>query len=413
MNKAIVLAGGQGTRLWPLTAVRPKPLVPMASRPVMAYLLEWLRHHGIREVLVTLHYRAEDIRQAFGAGQSFGLEVTYQVEEEPLGTAGAVRAASNWVDGKPFLIVSGDALTDVDLSTLCRFHQESGGWMTLGLKRVSDPWRFGVAELAEGGLLSRFQEKPQPGHAISELANTGIYCVEPRVLELVPKGQKSDWSCDLFPRLLADGLPLFGFELEGYWRDVGSLSDYHRAQVDALERKLRLELPATEVRPGIYQGAGTRVASSAVIEGPVLLGAGSRVEPEALILPGSIVGEGAVVRSGACLWNAVIGAGCYVGPTAVLRDCLVDDCVHLGAGAQVWEGAVIGLGCHVAPGLRVAGGVRIEPGEMLLAIDAADPDGREIDAHAHPARRERQAPPIRTHDAPALEESPEPAILPR
>jgi mannose-1-phosphate guanylyltransferase / phosphomannomutase len=413
MRKAIVMAGGHGTRLWPLTAVRPKPLVPIANRPVMAYLLEWLRRHGIHEVLVTLHYRAEDVRQSFGRGQSFGLELTYRVEEEPLGTAGSVRAATDWVDGEPLLIVSGDALTDVDLSALTRFHEQSGGWMTLGLKRVLDLSRFGVAELDERGLMVRFQEKPQPGHEISRLANTGIYCVEPQVLEQIPAGQSYDWSHDLFPQLLAQGLPLFGHELDGYWCDVRSISDYRRAQRDALEGKLHLELPATARGAGIYLGEDARVASSAVIEGPVLVGAGSRIEPEALILPGSVVGEGSVVRSGACLWNAVIGAGCYVGPTAVLRDCLLDDYVRVGAGAMVTEGAVIGLGCRMAPGLRIGRGVRIEPEQMLLAADDTDPGGGEEVANRSGNRWGRHDPPVRTQDPSAVEQEPEPAGVSR
>ena len=167
MNKAIVMAGGQGSRLWPLTAIRPKPLVPVANRPVIAHLLHWLRRYHLSEVLVALHYRAEDIRRALGNGRDYGLRITYQVESEPLGTAGCVKAAEGWIAGEPFLIASGDALTDVDLTALQRQHGTRRAWVTLGLKRVHDPSHFGVVGLDAEGRVQRFQEKPGQGRAFS------------------------------------------------------------------------------------------------------------------------------------------------------------------------------------------------------------------------------------------------------
>src|SRR5215212_7987463 len=177
MRKAIVMAGGQGSRLRPLTLTRPKPMVPVANRPVMAHILDWLRSHGFSEVLVTLHYRADDIRRAFGDGRSLGLKITYRVEDEPLGTAGSVKFAQDWIANEPFLIASGDALTDLDLAPLLQRHRDTGAWLTLGLKHVEDPSQYGVVATAEQGRVTRFQEKPGAGRAFSNLANTGIYCV--------------------------------------------------------------------------------------------------------------------------------------------------------------------------------------------------------------------------------------------
>lgn len=215
MRKAIVMAGGRGSRLRPLTLTRPKPLVPVANRPVMAHILEWLRDHGFSEVLVTLHYRAADVCRAIGDGRSFGLKITYQVEEEPVGTAGSVKLAESWIANEPFLVASGDALTDVNLIRFIQRHRETGAWLTLGLKHVQDPSQYGVVELDGRGRVLRFQEKPGIGRAFSHLANTGIYCVEPEVLERVPRGQACDWSRDVFPQLLAEGLPLFGHAATG------------------------------------------------------------------------------------------------------------------------------------------------------------------------------------------------------
>ncbi len=365
MRKAIVMAGGQGSRLRPLTLTRPKPMVPVANRPVMAHILEWLQGHGFSEVLVTLHYRAEDIRRAFGDGRSLGLKITYRVEEEPLGTAGSVKFAEDWIAGEPFLIASGDALTDLDLGTLLRRHRETGAWLTLGLKNVEDPSQYGVVGLDPRGRISRFQEKPGPGRAFSNLANTGIYCVEPRVLERVPRGRAYDWSRDVFPQLLADGKPLFGQALDGYWCDIGCMNDYRRGQRDALEGAVRVSLPGQAVRPGVWIGPNVRIAPGAVVEGPVLIGAGSRIERDALVLPGSVLGERTVVRAGACVWNAVLGAECEVGLGAVVRDCVVAEETRVGAGCSVSEGAVVGRGCRLTAAARVGDGERVEPDQVL------------------------------------------------
>jgi mannose-1-phosphate guanylyltransferase/phosphomannomutase len=366
VSKAIVMAGGMGSRLRPLTLTRPKPMLPVANRPVMAHILEWLRGHGFSEVLVTLHYRAEDIRRAFGDGRSLGLKITYRVEEKPLGTAGSVKAAEDWIGGEPFLIASGDALTDMDLAALRRRHQESGACLTLGLKHVPDPAQYGVVEVDDRGRVVRFQEKPGPGRAFSNLANTGIYWVEPHVLERVPLDRPYDWSRDVFPELLAAGLPLFGQGLDGYWCDIGSMTDYHRGQRDALEGAVRVALPGTAIQPGIWLGPNVRVAPGAVVEGPVLLGSGCRIERDARVGPGSILGERTIVRTGACVWNAVVGAGCEVGPRAVVRDCVVGEGAWIGADCSVTDGAVVGDGCGLPAAVRLSAGQRVEADQGLL-----------------------------------------------
>jgi mannose-1-phosphate guanylyltransferase / phosphomannomutase len=387
MRKAIVMAGGQGSRLRPLTLSRPKPLVPVANRPVLAHILEWLRRHGVSQVLLTLHYRAGDIQRTLGNGRAFGLDITYRIEEQPLGTAGSVKFAEDWINQEPFLIASGDALTDLDLTALLRHHRRTGAWLTLGLKHVQDPSQYGVVELDGRGRVARFQEKPGPGQALSRLANTGIYCVEPQVLARVPRGTTYDWSRDVFPGLLAKGLPLYGQELSGYWCDIGSLSDYRRGQRDALEGTVQVRLPGTEAQPGVWTGPGVKIEPGAVLEGPVLLGAGCRVDRDALVLPGSVIGEQTVVRAGACVWNAILGAGCQIGPRAVVRDCILDAQVSVGAGGSVSDGAVVGQGCRLPRGIRLGEGQRIEPGTVptdsrtdtqpIAAVPSALPGGLE------------------------------------
>lgn len=383
MGKAIVMAGGLGSRLRPLTLTRPKPMLPVANRPVMAHILEWLRGHDFCEVLVTLHYRAEEIRRAFGDGRALGLKITYRVEEEPLGTAGSVKAAEDWIGGEPFLIASGDALTDMDLTALRRRHQESGAWLTLGLKHVKDPTQYGVVEVDDHGRVDRFQEKPGPGEAISDLANTGIYWVEPQLLARVPSRQAYDWSRDVFPAMLVDGLPLFGQGLDGYWCDIGSMNDYRRGQRDALEGVVRVSLPGTAAEPGVWHGPGARVVPGAVVEGPVLLGAGCRIERNARVLPGTILGDRTIVRAGACVDNAVLGAGCEVGSRAVVRDCVLGEGVRIGAGCRVSDGAVIGDNCRLTAAMAIDAGRRVEANQMLSGVPAAP----ALPAGSSPRRR--------------------------
>ena len=300
-----------------------------------------------------------------------GCKITYRVEDEPLGTAGSVKFAEDWIGGEPFLIASGDALTDLDLSSLLRRHRETGAWLTLGLKHVEDPSEYGVVELDGRGRVARFQEKPGPGRAFSNLANTGIYCVEPQVLSRIPSGRPYDWSRDVFPQLLAEGLPLYGHGLDGYWCDIGSMNDYRRGQRDALDGAVRVTLPGDPVRPGIWMGPNVRIAPGAVIEGPVLLGAGCKIEKDALVLPGSVIGDRTVVRAGACVWNAVLGAECEVGSSAVVRDCVVGEETRVGTNCTVTEGAVIGRGCRLVAAMQVGSGARIDPDQVLSGAPPA------------------------------------------
>jgi mannose-1-phosphate guanylyltransferase/phosphomannomutase len=341
--------------------------MPVANRPVLAHILDWLRHHGFTDILLTLHYRADDIRRACGDGRTLGLKLTYRVEEQPLGTAGSVKFAEDWIGGEPFLIASGDALTDLDLTSLIRHHRRTGAWFTLGLKPVEDPSQYGVVELDRRGRVARFQEKPGPGHAFSKLANTGIYCVEPQVLGRIPVGRAYDWSRDVFPHLLSDGLPLYGRALDGYWCDIGSMDDYRRGQRDALRGAVQVSLPGASVRPGIWMGSNVRVAQGVVIEGPALIGMGCRIEKDALVLPGSVLGDHTIVRAGACVWNAVVGAECEIGANAVVRDCVIGEETRVGSQSSVTDGAVVGRGCRLAAGTRIAEGQRLEPDQVIAA----------------------------------------------
>src|SRR6185312_5660227 len=239
--KAVVMAGGEGTRLRPLTSNQPKPMVPVAGKPCMEHILELVRGHGLTNVVATLAYMPQVIRGYFGEGSQLGLELDYSVEEVPAGTAGSVKLLEHYLD-ETFLVVSGDALTDMDLSALLAAHRESGAAATLALKRVPDPLEFGVVITGEDGQIERFLEKPTWGEVFSDTINTGIYVIEPEVLSFIPPGEEFDFAHDLFPLLLDKGMPMYGYAPEGEWTDVGNLEAYLEVHRDVLDRRVQVEM---------------------------------------------------------------------------------------------------------------------------------------------------------------------------
>lgn len=251
--KAVIMAGGMGSRLKAITGDRPKPMVPLLGRPLMEYILELLRSQGFDQVCAAVRYRAGDIMAHFGDGSRFGVEMQYRVEEEPLGTAGAVKNCRDFYGGEDFLVISGDAACDFRLSRLMEEHKRRGAAVTLALCRHSEPLSYGLAVTDGEGRIRSFVEKPDWSRVVTDLVNTGIYVISPRIMELVPEGREFDFAKDLFPLLLSRGELLLGLPMEGYWCDVGSPLSYYRCCADALEGKLRLDFPEL-FRPPIPSG---------------------------------------------------------------------------------------------------------------------------------------------------------------
>ena len=241
--KAVVMAGGEGTRLRAVTGTLPKPLAPLLGRPIMEHILLLLRSYGVEEVCASLRYGAEEIRRAFGDGESLGLRLAYRVEERPLGTAGGVKNCADFIGGEDVLVISGDAVCDFDLGLLMRRHRESGAAVTLALSKQASPLRYGLAVTDGDGRVRSFVEKPAWPRVVTDLVNTGIYVVSPRALALVPKDSFFDFAKDLFPLLLEKGETLLGVPLEGYWCDAGTPLSYYQCCVDALEGRLKLDVP--------------------------------------------------------------------------------------------------------------------------------------------------------------------------
>ena len=260
------MAGGEGTRLRPITSLRPKPMVPIVNQPVMEHIIGLVKHHGIDEVVATLAFMPRTIQDYFGAGEEWGVEIGYAVEESPLGTAGSVKNAQHLLGtDEPFLIISGDAVTDIDLTEVLNFHKERGGAVTIALKRVSDPLDFGVVITAEDGLVERFLEKPSWGQVFSDTINTGIYVIEPWVLDYIPEGEPYDFSADLFPRLMEDGHEIYGIAVEGYWCDVGSRESYMQVHRDILDGLVKVFIPGIHAREGLWVSESARIDDTATL----------------------------------------------------------------------------------------------------------------------------------------------------
>lgn len=246
--KAIIMAGGMGTRLRAVSGETPKPMVPMLGRPMMEHIVTLLRQNGFDDICAALRYRAGDIMAHFGDGSRFGVSMQYRIETEPLGTAGGVKNCEDFYAGDDFLVISGDAACDFELSRLMDEHKSRGAAVTLALCRNPNPLNYGLAVTDDNGRIRSFVEKPDWQHVVTDLVNTGIYAVSPRAMELVPKNGAFDFARDLFPRLLQADESLVGLTLDGYWCDIGTPADYYRCCADALSGKLRLELPESFVR---------------------------------------------------------------------------------------------------------------------------------------------------------------------
>ena len=363
--RAVLMAGGSGTRLRPLTCDLPKPMVPLLNRPIAEHIIYLLKHHGIDEVIATLHYLPDILRDYFQDGSKFGVRMSYAVEEEtPLGTAGCVKNVEELL-GETFLVISGDSVTDFDLTQAIAFHHDRGAKATIVLKRVDNPLDFGVVITDETGRIQRFLEKPSTSEVFSDTVNTGIYILEPEVLRNIPKGQEADFSKDLFPMLLDQGTPLYGYIAEGYWCDVGSLDAYRSAQYAALSGEVALHHPYRERSPGVWVGDETFIDPSAIVESPVMIGDRCRIGARTRLEAGTIIGDNVTVGLNADLKHPIVWNGTVVGDEVRLIACVLGRGVRVERLAQVLEGAVIGPLCTIGEEANVRPNIRVWPSKII------------------------------------------------
>jgi mannose-1-phosphate guanylyltransferase len=306
----MVMAAGLGTRLRPLTYGLPKPMVPVANRPVMEHILRLLPRHGFERAIANLHWFPELIRDRFADGSALGIELTYSYEEELLGTAGGVRNVAEYFGSEPFLVMAGDALTDIDLAALRAAHDANGGIATLAVKRVQNVSEFGVVIADSDGRIQGFQEKPDPAEALSDLASCMIYMLSPEIFDYFPDQPAVDFALDVFPALLDNDVPFHVHEIDAYWNDVGSLPEYLQGNLDALQGGVTVELEGELLEPS--GGEDALEAGEPGVSGRVLAAEGCRIDPTARLDGPLVIGRESSVGSGACLKESVVLPGADV-----------------------------------------------------------------------------------------------------
>ena len=366
--KAIILAGGKGTRLRPLTYTRPKGLVPVANKAFLDYQIELLRLYGFNEIVLSLNYRADDFKSHFGDGSHWGLSIAYVVEERPLGTGGAIKNCEPHLDGEPVLVLNGDVLTDINLAEIVEYHKGKGGEVTLTLTEVSDPTIYGLVLTDNEGRVTGFLEKPGWEEVVANTINAGIYVLEPSFIRKIPAGREVSLEREVFPALLKGGLPapqrwgpqgflkrearaspgegapgvgeespsvMWGYISCGYWLDIGSIRKYLQAHYDILDRKLSAVLPGRNFGRGIYTGKGNRLYKGSRLVGPVALGNYVTVEAGAQVGPWAVIGDRSQIASGAVVCESVVLDDVVIGREARLRHTIVD------SGCEIKEGCIV------------------------------------------------------------------------
>lgn len=364
--KAVIMAGGQGTRLRPLTSNQPKPMLPVANRPMMEHIVKLLTRHGFKDMIVTLQFLPTLITQYFGDGGEWGVSMEYSTESVPLGTAGSVKYAAERI-GHTFLVISGDVLTDIDLGKVIDFHRSRRAIATLTLIRVNNPLEFGIVVTDAEGRIERFLEKPNWGQVFSDTINTGIYVLEREVLDFIPEGQAFDFSKDLFPYLLEEGFPIYGYVADGYWGDIGNFEQYMKSHNDVLDSKVELDIPGFRMAENIWVGEGVEIEKGAEIRGPALLGDHCKVERGAVIREYTVLGHNVVIKRDSFVHRAVIYDNSYIGTGCHLRGCLVGKNCDLKGNVRLEEGVVIGDECLIGENALVNHDVKVYPFKTIEA----------------------------------------------
>lgn len=354
--RAVIIAGGSGTRLRPLTYNTPKPMVPLFGKPFLLYQIELLREHGIHEIIINLHYLSDSIKNVLGDGSQYGVKLYYSYESQPLGTAGAVKNAEEFFDDEPMLVFNGDVLTDIDLSAVIETHKRTQAKATLTLIRVEDPTQFGLVFLDDDQRITRFHEKPTADEAARfnvDTVNAGIYVLDPDVFQHVPKDTPYMFERGLFPHLLDMDARMSGHITDSYWIDIGNPVKYMEAHVDVLRGRVKVEMPALEMAPNLWVAEGAHIDDSAEVRGPVFIGSDAKVRKKARLNEYAVLDRNVIVDDRAAVAHAVVGADTHIGEDAQLQRCLVGrNCAigphsHLAGAVVLADDSIIGKGTRL------------------------------------------------------------------
>lgn len=358
------MAGGEGARLRPLTCNIPKPMMPILDKPVMEYALELLKSHGIKDIAVTLQYLPDEIIRYFGDGKDFGVSIRYFIEEFPLGTAGSIKNAADYIDDT-FIVISGDALTDINLTNAIGYHRKKGSAVTVVLKEVPVPLEYGIVVTNKDGKVASFLEKPGWSEVFSDKVNTGIYILEPEVLNYIEKNQKFDFSSDLFPILLNLNKSVFGYVTEEYWCDIGSISQYMRCQYDILKGIVKVKIKEQKYDDQIWIGENCEISPSAKIVAPVFIGRNCNIYADTEIGPFSILGHNNIISTGSVIRRSIIFDNCYIGSNAEIKGAVISSKVQLESKVSIFEECTIAQETYIGERTIVKPGIKVWPNKVF------------------------------------------------
>lgn len=347
--KGLILAGGKSTRLYPLTFTVPKPMVPMVNRPFLEHMIEWLRAHGVRDIILTTCYLPDAIREHFRSGHRLGVNIEYVVENEPLDTGGAIKNCEPLLD-EPFFVFNGDILTGLDLSDMAAHHARNQAQVSISLTWVEDPTAYGVIETDDGGRILSFREKPKPEEVTSHYINAGTYLFEPEVLSLMPAGKRFSIERDFYPQALARGVRMYGYRDTSYWLDIGTAEKYIQAHRDILSGRLDRQGRGEMIAPGVWTGSGTEIAADARLIAPAIAGERCLIASNAQVGPYAVLGDEVRVEAGAEIADSVVWSGTVVGAGARLERC------------------VVGREVVIAPGMRLEDRALADQEQVLSAV---------------------------------------------
>jgi mannose-1-phosphate guanylyltransferase len=359
--QALILAGGEGTRLRPLTSTIPKPVVPLVGRPFISYMLTWLREHGVEDVILGCGFMADRVKAVLGNGSALGIRLRYLEEPRPLGTGGALKFAEDWLDDR-FFMLNGDVLTDIDLTEQLSRHERTGARATLALYPVADPSAYGLVRLDTDGSVTDFVEKPGPEELDTNLISAGAYILQRDLLDgMAPAGTNISIERDVFPTLIGHGL--YGYEASGYWLDIGTPDRYLKGTYDILEGKVNTEVGRELRDSGLVLVDGATVAGRVVA--PVVVAPGSSIGARALVGDRSVLGEGVTIAEGARVESSVLLDGVSIGASTTINGSIIGTNAAIGDHCRIGGGVVIGEGVKIGSGNTLAAGARIFPGVEL------------------------------------------------
>lgn len=362
--KAVIMAGGQGTRLRPLTCNMPKPMMPIVNRPIMEHIIEILKENGIDDIVVTLRYLSDEIIQYFEDGSRFGVKIKYFIEEVPLGTAGSVKNAEEFLDDT-FIVISGDALIDINLTKAIEYHIKKKAVGTLILKQVLVPLEYGVVITDKEGRITDFLEKPSWSEVFSDKANTGIYILEPKIFSYYEKGEKFDFSKDLFPILINNNEPLFGYITDEYWCDIGSVEQYHKCNFDMLRGDINIKIKEKKCKENICIEENCEISPKVKIIPPVFIGKNTKIYNNAQIGPYTVIGENNIISSDATIKRSILFNNCYIGNNCEIRGSILCKNVQLQSKVSIFEDTTIGEDTLIESKVIIKPGVKIWSSKII------------------------------------------------